>query len=71
MTRPRRSEPEQLVGVLERRGRNLSAAPFFERGRRLVVPRDQRARPGDLVLVRTSGGGRGTVVRRKIGRAHV
>ena len=64
MTPGRRSEPEQLVGVLERRGRNLSAAPFFERGRRLVVPRDRRARPGDLVLVRTSGGGRGTVVRR-------
>jgi ribonuclease R len=64
VTPARRSEPEQLVGLLERRGRNLSAAPFFERGRRLVVPRDRRARPGDLVLVRTSGGGRGTVVRR-------
>ena len=64
MTPPRRSESAQLVGVLERRGRNLSAAPFFERGRRLTVPRDKRSRPGDLVLVRTGGGGRGTVVRR-------
>jgi ribonuclease R len=63
VTLPRRSEAEQLVGVLERRGRNLSAAPFFERGRRLVVARDRRARPGDLVMVRNSGGGRGTVVR--------
>jgi ribonuclease R len=64
VTPPRRSESAQLVGVLERRGRNLSAAPFFERGRRLTVPRDKRSRPGDLVLVRTAGGGRGTVVRR-------
>jgi ribonuclease R len=70
VTQPRRAEATQLVGVLERRGRNLSAVPFFERGRALTVPRDRRSRPGDLVLVRSSGGGRGAVVRR-IGRPEV
>jgi ribonuclease R len=64
VTPARRSEATHLVAVLERRGRNLSAAPFFERGRRLTVARDKRSRPGDLVLVRTAGGGRGAIVRR-------
>jgi ribonuclease R len=60
------------VAVLERRGRVLAAEPFFARGRRLIVGRDKRARVGDLVLVRTTGQGRGhaTIVRR-IGRPDV
>ena len=70
MTQPRRAEATYLVGVLERRGATLSSAPFFERGRALKVGRDKRSRPGDLVLVRTAGGGRGTIVRR-IGRPDV
>jgi ribonuclease R len=63
-------ESGTLVAVLERRGRNLRATPLFESGRWLVVPRDRRASPGDMVLVSTSGGGRGKVVRR-IGRPDV
>ena len=48
------------------------ASPFFERGRRLVVDRDRRARPGDLVLLRTAGQGRGHAkVLRRIGRPDV
>jgi ribonuclease R len=70
VTQPRRAEATYLVGVLERRGATLSSAPFFERGRALKVGRDKRSRPGDLVLVRTAGGGRGTIVRR-IGRPDV
>ena len=70
MTQPRRAEATYLVGVLERRGATLSSAPFFERGRALKVGRDKRSHPGDLVLVRTAGGGRGTIVRR-IGRPDV
>ena len=63
-------ESGTLVAVLERRGRNLRATPLFESGRWLTVPRDKRAGPGDMVLVSTSGGGRGKVVRR-IGRPDV
>jgi len=61
------------VGVLEKRGRFLTAAPFFEaRGRRVNVDRDSRARIGDLVLVAPTGprAGHGKVVRR-IGRPDV
>jgi ribonuclease R len=57
---------------LEKRGRFLVASPFFERGRRLVVDRDRRAAPGDLVLLRTAGQGRGHAkVLRRIGRPDV
>jgi ribonuclease R len=61
-----------LVAVLERRGRVLAAEPFLQRGRRVIVGRDKRARPGDLVLVRSTsqGRGQGTIVRR-IGRPDV
>ncbi len=62
-----------VVGVVEKRGRFLTASPFFEpRGRRLNLDRDNRARTGDLVLVAPSGprAGHGKVVRR-IGRPDV
>jgi len=58
------------VALLARRGRFLSAEPFFERGRALTVERNGRAREGDLVLVRADSRGRGTVVR-PIGRPDV
>ncbi len=65
-----RSSPassELTIGVLEKRGRQLTVAPFFEaRGRRVTVNRDSRARVGDLVVV----GARGKLVRR-IGRPDV
>ena len=58
--------------MLEKRGRFLVATPFFERGRRLVVDRDRRAGPGDLVLLRTAGQGRGHAkVVHRIGRPDV
>ena len=55
-----------IVAVLERRGRLLVAEPFFQRGGRMVVERDSRAQPGDLVLVRPASrsGGHAKVVRR-------
>jgi ribonuclease R len=58
--------------VLEKRGRFLTATPFFARGRRINVDRDSRARLGDLVLVAPTGrgGGHGKLVRR-IGRPDV
>jgi ribonuclease R len=59
------------VAVVERRGKFLVAEPFFGRGPRLVLGRDQRASVGDLVVVRAGAGardggrpGRATVVRR-------
>jgi ribonuclease R len=64
--------PDGLVGVVGKRGRLLVAEPFFERGRRLTLDRDSRARVGDLVLVRPAARGRahGKLVRR-IGRPDV
>jgi ribonuclease R len=57
------------VAQLDRRGRFLVAEPFFERGRRMVVDKDHRARVGDLVLVRSAGHGRGRArIVRRIGR---
>jgi ribonuclease R len=44
--------PDGLVAVLERRGRFVTAAPFFRSGRALPVERHRDAREGDLVLVR-------------------
>jgi ribonuclease R len=63
---------EPVVGVLEKKGRFLTATPFFERGRRVNVDRDSRARVGDLVLVAPNGprGGHGKVLR-TIGRPDV
>jgi ribonuclease R len=75
----RRPEPRaaprlgaQLVAQLSRRGRFWTAEPFFERGRRVVVDRDKRLKEGGLVLLRTTGTGRGHAkVVRTIGRADV
>ena len=63
---------EPVVGVLEKKGRFLAATPFFERGRRVNVEKDPRARLGDLVLVAPVGpkGGHGRVLK-KIGRPDV
>src|SRR4051794_16774290 len=72
MSRPRGSAPP-VVAVLERRGRYLTATPFFERaGRRINVDKDRGSRPGDLVLVAPSGprGGHGRILRR-LGRPDV
>jgi len=58
-----------VVAVLEKRGRFFVATPFFERGRRLTVQRDGRARAGDLVALRL---GRGQLrVERVLGRPDV
>ena len=61
-----------VVAVVEKRGRFLTASPFFERGRRINLDRDKKARVGDLVLVAPNGprAGHGKVVRR-IGRPDV
>jgi ribonuclease R len=60
--------------VLEKRGRFLTATPFFARGRRVNVdrPRPGAGGPGDLVVVRLTGprAGHGKVARR-IGRPDV
>ena len=48
------SEPPHggpVVAVLERRGRFLTAVPFFARGRRMSVDKSRSGRDGDLVLV--------------------
>ena len=61
-----------LVAVLEKRGRFLTATPFFDRGNRIVVDRDRRAGPGDLVLLRTAGQGKGHAkIAQKLGRPGV
>jgi ribonuclease R len=64
------------VAVLDKRGRFLVGESFFGRGPQLIVDRDRRAGPGDLVLLRTGGrggqGGRGHAkVERRIGRPDV
>jgi ribonuclease R len=64
-----------VVAVLERRGRFLTAEPFFARGRRMNVDRPKagmHAGAGDLVLVAPTGprAGHGRVVKR-IGRPDV
>jgi len=63
---------EGTVAVVDKRGRFLVAEPFFERGGRMVLDRDSRARPGDLVLVRpaTRSGGHAKLVR-TLGRPDV
>ncbi|MEA2125791.1 MAG: ribonuclease [Solirubrobacteraceae bacterium] len=57
---------EPIVGVVEKRGRFLTATPFFARGRRINLDRDSRVRIGDLVHV----GAKGKLIRR-IGRPDV
>jgi ribonuclease R len=63
-----------VVALLEKRGRFLTATPFFERGRRIDLDRPKHGgvSPGDLVLVRPTGrgGGHGKILRR-IGRPDV
>ncbi|MGH2948033.1 MAG: ribonuclease R family protein [Solirubrobacteraceae bacterium] len=56
---------QPVVAVLEKRGRFLTATPFFARGRRINVDRS-RASHGDLVLVSPKG----RIVRR-LGRPDV
>ena len=73
-----RAAAPPVVAVLERRGRFLTADPFFARGRRMNVDRPKPgnrhppARDGDLVLVAPTGprAGHGTVQRR-LGRPDV
>jgi ribonuclease R len=60
-----------VVALLEKRGRFLTATPFFARGRRMNVdrPHSGGARPGDLVLVQPTGRGAGHGrIARRIGR---
>jgi ribonuclease R len=61
-----------VVAVLEKRGRFLTALPFFASGRRMNVDRSKLARAGDLVLVSATGprAGHGRIVAR-IGRPDV
>jgi ribonuclease R len=68
--RARSADP--VVGVLEKKGRFLTATPFFERGGRVNVEKSPKAKLGDLVLVAPTGrgGGHGKVLR-KIGRPDV
>jgi ribonuclease R len=63
---------EGVVAVLEKRGRLLVAQPFFERGARMIVERDSRAKIGELVLARPASrsGGHAKIVRR-LGRPDV
>jgi ribonuclease R len=63
---PARPSGEGIVAVLDKRGRLLMAEPFFERGTRMIVERDAKAKVGELVLVRPSSrsGGHAKIVRR-------
>jgi ribonuclease R len=69
---PRERSNEGIVATVDKRGRFLVAEPFFERGGRMVLDRDARAKPGDLVLVRPSSrsGGHAKIVR-PLGRPDV
>src|SRR5689334_1766761 len=62
-----------MVGIVEKRGRFVTARPYFETGRRITLerPRHGNVTSGELVLVDPSGrGGHGRVLRR-IGRPDV
>ena len=48
-----------LVAVLEKRGRFVTAQPFFADGRGIPVERDRRASIGDLVVVRPAARAKG------------
>ncbi len=71
---PQREQPtgEGIVATIDKRGRFLVAEPFFERGTRMVLDRDSRAKVGDLALVRpaTRAGGHARIVR-SLGRPDV
>ncbi|HEV7773353.1 MAG TPA: VacB/RNase II family 3'-5' exoribonuclease [Conexibacter sp.] len=74
--RERAAPRTDVVAVLDKRGRFLIGESFFGRGPQLIVDKDRRAGPGDLVLLRTGGrggqGGRGHAkVERRIGRPDV
>ncbi len=76
--RERLAPRSSVVAVLDKRGRFLVGEPFFGRGSQLIVDKDRRAGPGDLVLLRTgttSRGGRGgrghAKVERRLGRPDV
>jgi ribonuclease R len=62
--RSRAAEPrpagDLVVCRLERRGRQLSAVPFFDRGPRFPVERVRDGGPGDLVLLQTPRAMRGS-----------
>ncbi len=64
---------EWVVCTLDKRGRNHTAEPFFERGPRFTLDRVVAARPGDLVLLRLPRPGRREAPRieRVIGRPDV
>jgi ribonuclease R len=64
-------ETDEVVGLLAQRGRFLVAEPFFERGRRLTVERDRKARPGQLALLRAPARGRNAKIVRVLGRPDV
>jgi ribonuclease R len=67
-----RPRTDATVALLEKRGRFLTATPFFEPGSRIVVDRDRRAGAGDLVLLRRRGHGRGHArIAQRIGRPDV
>jgi ribonuclease R len=63
-----------VVGIVEKRGRFLTATPFFEQGRRVNLDRPKHGgvTSGELVLVEPAGrgAGHGKIVRR-IGRPDV
>jgi ribonuclease R len=74
--RERAAPRTDVVAVLDKRGRFLIGESFFGRGPQLIVDKDRRAGPGDLVLLRTGGkGGQGgrshAKVERRIGRPDV
>lgn len=64
-------ESNEFVGLLAQRGRFLVAEPFFERGKRLTVERDRKARPGQLALLRPPARGRSAKVVRLLGKPDV
>jgi ribonuclease R len=69
---PHRGGAAPVVAVLEKRGRFLTAEPFFARGRRMNVDRSPKARAGDLVLVAPTGPRAGHAkIARRLGRPDV
>lgn len=66
-----REESDALVVLLTQRGKFLTGEPFFDRGPRMTVERDRRARPGQLALVRPGMGRRSAKVMRQLGRPDV